>query len=72
MRLHRFCFGFLHLFVHAGYVIGPILLIVTSILPSKYANWGLADSMNVIATTTTTTKLENEMTTQPKNDDEKV
>ena len=71
-RMTTFCFGFLHLFVHAGYVIGPILLIVTSILPSKYANWDMSDSMNVIATTTTTTKLENEMTTQPKNNDEKV
>ena len=65
-RIATFCFGFLHLFVHAGYVIGPVLLIVAAILPPKYANWG-RDPTNVVATTA---KLENEMTIQPKSDDE--
>lgn len=37
-------FGFLHLFIHCGYIVGPVLLLLTSVLPPSMANRGLVDT----------------------------
>jgi hypothetical protein len=48
-RLTCFFFGVFHMFIHAGYLIAPPLLIIASLLPSSIANKGVgARAANIV------------------------
>jgi hypothetical protein len=40
VRITTFLIGILHLFLHCGYIVGPVLLLVASLLPPQIADFG--------------------------------